>query len=70
MTTTAGFYVQVDQNLARAWLWCVQLHDFGGERARLVVDDGLVLLGDLWGSHCVLELDATLGIGLMRAERR
>lgn len=53
--------IQIDENLARAWLWRVQLYDFGREGAGLVVNDGLVFLGDLWSSHDV-ELKLTGGV--------
>lgn len=43
---------EVHEDLAWAWLWSVELDDFGGDFAWLIVDDGFVLLWDLWSGHC------------------
>lgn len=43
--------LQVDEDLAGAGLRDIELFDLGGDLAGLVVDDGLVLLGDLRGGH-------------------
>lgn len=40
---------QVDQNLARAGLRCIELDDLRRDSARFVIDGGLVLLWNLRG---------------------
>lgn len=40
---------EIDQDLARAGLWSVELHDLGGDLAGLIIDASLVFLGD---RHC------------------
>jgi len=40
---------QVDQDFARAGLGHVEVYDLGGDFARLIVDDGLVSLGEVAG---------------------
>jgi hypothetical protein len=42
---------QIDQDLARAWLWGIKLLDLGRDRARIVIDKSLIRLGDLDGRH-------------------
>ena len=44
---------QVDQDLSRAGLGRVKLDNLGADFARLIVDESLVLLGDLGRSHGV-----------------
>lgn len=46
-----GHGAQVDQNLAGAGLWRVEFDNFGGDGARLIIDDSLVLGGDCGSSH-------------------
>lgn len=38
-------HIQVDQYLARAWLWHIEHLDLGGDFARVIVDASFVLLG-------------------------
>lgn len=44
-------HVQVDQHFARPRLRDVDLHDLGGHSAGVVIDGGLLFLGDLRGGH-------------------
>lgn len=39
-------HIQVDQYLARPWLWHIEHLDLGGDSARVIVDASFVLLGD------------------------
>lgn len=45
--------VQVNEQLSRSGLGRVELNDLCADLARLVIDDGLVLLGDLGSRHAV-----------------
>lgn len=45
---------QVDEDLARAWLGSVQLHDLSGNLAWLVIDTGPVFLGNRVGHCCAV----------------
>ena len=58
-----GENAQVDQDLPRPGLRDIQLLYLGGDGAGLVVDGGLVLLGDLdvgHGGSCFLEFDCSV----------
>lgn len=49
---------QIDQDLSRARVGHVKLDHFGRDFAWLVIDNSLVLLGELYGSHYRLLLSA------------
>ena len=48
---TAGKNLQVDEDFSCTWLGSIELLDLGRDRAWVVVDKSLVLLGDIDGTH-------------------